>query len=338
MKLSTLLLVGSMAISHAAGSYAQKATVSLNAQNQTVETVLDKIEDQTEFSFFFNNRHVDLNRKVSVSAKESDIFKVLDNIFAGTNVHYSVVDKKIILSTESASVSGVQQDKKTVSGIIKDEFGDPVIGANVVEKGTTNGTVTDANGKYMLTVTPGSSLQISFIGFNEQEVKIGKESVINITLREDMQSLDEVVVVGYGTVKKGNLTNAVTSVKADVLENRPVSSMADALQGQVPGLSIVQSGRPGEASKMQLRGVTSLNKKDDDKNSNGQPLLLVDGIPTDAENFNYLNVEDIESVSVLKDDASAAIYGSRAANGVILVTTSVVKQVSLFSATMVMWV
>ena len=314
MKLSTLLLVGSMAISHAAGSYAQKATVSLNAQNQTVETVLDKIENQTEFSFFFNNRHVDLNRKVSVSAKESDIFKVLDNIFAGTNVRYSVVNKKIILSTESASVSSVQQDKKTVSGIIKDEFGDPVIGANVVEKGTTNGTVTDANGKYMLTVTPGSSLQISFIGFNEQVVKIGKESVINITLREDMQALDEVVVVGYGTVKKGNLTNAVTSVKAEVLENRPVSSMADALQGQVPGLSIVQSGRPGEASSMQLRGATSLN-------SGGSPLLLVDGIPTDAEDFNYLNVEDIESVSVLKDAASAAIYGSRAANGVILVTT-----------------
>ena len=207
-----------------------------------------------------------------------------------------------------------QQNKKTVSGIVKDENGEPIIGANVVEKGTTNGTVTDMDGKYTLTVTLGGSLQISYIGFNEQVIKVGKESLINITLHEDTQSLDEVVVVGYGTVKKGNLTNAVTSVKADVLENRPVSSVADALQGQVPGLSIVQSGRPGEASSMQLRGATSLN-------SGGSPLLLVDGIPTDTENFNYLNVEDIESVSVLKDAASAAVYGSRAANGVILITT-----------------
>lgn len=321
MKLYILLLFCSIGLIQATNSYAQKATVNLEIQNQTVKEVLDEIEKQSEFSFFFNIKHVDLQRKPSVAARKSDIFKVLDIVFAGTNVHYSVIDKKIILSTESASVSSVQQNKKTVSGIVKDENGEPVIGANIVEAGTTNGTITSTDGKYTLTVVPGSSLQISYIGFNEQIVKVGKESVINITLREDMQSLDEVVVVGYGTVKKGNLTNAVTSVKAEVLENRPVSSMADALQGQVPGLSIVQSGRPGKASSIQLRGVTSLNTKDDDVNSNGSPLLLVDGIPTDAENFNYLNVEDIESVSVLKDAASAAIYGSRAANGVILVTT-----------------
>lgn len=315
MKLYIFLLCCSIGLAQATNSYAQKATVSLNMQNQTVQSVLDEIENQSEFSFFFNTRHVDLNRRVSVNTKNSNVFKVLDNVFAGTNVRYSVVDKKIILSTESVSVPDVQQqNKKTVSGIVKDENGEPIIGANVVEKGTTNGTVTDMDGKYTLAVTLGGSLQISYIGFNEQVIKVGKESLINITLHEDTQSLDEVVVVGYGTVKKGNLTNAVTSVKADVLENRPVSSVADALQGQVPGLSIVQSGRPGEASSMQLRGATSLN-------SGGSPLLLVDGIPTDTENFNYLNVEDIESVSVLKDAASAAVYGSRAANGVILITT-----------------
>lgn len=322
MKLSVFLLLCTIGLAQASGSYAQKATVNLEMRNQTVKEVLDEIEEQSDFSFFFNIKHVDLDRKVSVVAKKSDIFKVLETVFAGTDVRYSVVDRKIILSTESVSVPGVQQkNKKTVSGIVKDENGEPVIGANVIENGTTNGTVTNMDGKYTLTVAPGSNLQISYIGFNEQVVKIGKESVINITLREDTQALDEVVVVGYGTVKKGNLTNAVTSVKADVLENRPVSSMADALQGQVPGLSIVQSGRPGKAASMQLRGATSLNKKADDKYSNGAPLLLVDGIPTDAENFNYLNVEDIESMSVLKDAASAAIYGSRAANGVILVTT-----------------
>ena len=207
MKLYIFLLCCSIGLAQATNSYAQKATVSLNMQNQTVQSVLDEIENQSEFSFFFNTRHVDLNRRVSVNTKNSNVFKVLDNVFAGTNVRYSVVDKKIILSTESVSVPDVQQqNKKTVSGIVKDENGEPIIGANVVEKGTTNGTVTDMDGKYTLTVTLGGSLQISYIGFNEQVIKVGKESLINITLHEDTQSLDEVVVVGYGTVKKGNLT------------------------------------------------------------------------------------------------------------------------------------
>ena len=182
MKLYIFLLCCSIGLAQATNSYAQKATVSLNMQNQTVQSVLDEIENQSEFSFFFNTRHVDLNRRVSVNTKNSNVFKVLDNVFAGTNVRYSVVDKKIILSTESVSVPDVQQqNKKTVSGIVKDENGEPIIGANVVEKGTTNGTVTDMDGKYTLTVTLGGSLQISYIGFNEQVIKVGKESLINIT-------------------------------------------------------------------------------------------------------------------------------------------------------------
>ena len=309
MKLYVFLLFCSISLVQATNSYAQKATVNLEMQNQTVQTVLDEIENQSEFSFFFNTRHVDLNRRVSVTAQKSNIFKVLDNIFAGTNVHYSVVDKKIILSVESIAV--LQQEKKTISGVVKDENGEPVIGANVVEKGTTNGTVTDVEGQYSLSVSPGSTLFISYIGYNSLEAKVGKGNVINVTLHEDTKVLDEVVVVGYGSVKKGNLTTAVTSVKSELLTNRPSQTITDALQGAVPGLSIVQSGRPGSASSMQLRGATSLNES-------GSPLLLVDGVPSE---FNYLNVDDIESVTVLKDAASAAIYGSRAAHGVILVTT-----------------
>ena len=309
MKLYVFLLFCSISLVQATNSYAQKATVNLEMQNQTVQTVLDEIENQSEFSFFFNTRHVDLNRRVSVTAQKSNIFKVLDNIFAGTNVHYSVVDKKIILSVESIAV--LQQEKKTISGVVKDENGEPVIGANVVEKGTTNGTVTDVEGQYSLSVSPGSTLFISYIGYNSLEAKVGKGNVINVTLHEDTKVLDEVVVVGYGSVKKGNLTTAVTAVKSELLTNRPSQTITDALQGAVPGLSIVQSGRPGSASSMQLRGATSLNES-------GSPLLLVDGVPSE---FNYLNVDDIESVTVLKDAASAAIYGSRAAHGVILVTT-----------------
>lgn len=310
MKLYIFLLICSVSFVQATNSYAQKATINLEMRDQTVKEVLDEIEDQSEFSFFFNIRHVDLQRRVSVVAEKSDIFKVLDNVFAGTNVHYSVVDKKIILSTEP-QVFQQEKRQRRITGIVKDERGGTVIGANIIEKGTTNGVVTDINGEYSLLVSPGSTLLVSYIGYDKQEIKIGKNDVINILLREDAEALDEVVVVGYGSVKKGNLTTAVTSVKSDVLTNRPVQTVADALQGQVPGLNIVQSGRPGKASSMQLRGATSLNET-------GSPLLLVDGVPGE---FNYLNVDDIESVTVLKDAASAAIYGSRAAHGVILVTT-----------------
>ena len=310
MKLSVFLLLCSIGLAQATDSYAQKATVNLEMRNQTVKEVLDEIEEQSDFSFFFNIKHVDLNRRVSVVAKKSDIFKVLETVFAGTDVRYSVVDRKIILSTESL-VSQQEKDQKRITGVVRDERGGLVIGANIIEKGTTNGVVTDINGKYSLLVSPGSTLLVSYIGYNKQEIKIGKKDVIDISLREDAEALDEVVVVGYGSVKKGNLTTAVTAVKSDVLTNRPVQTVTDALQGQVPGLNIVQSGRPGKASSMQLRGATSLNET-------GSPLLLVDGVPGE---FNYLNVDDIESVTVLKDAASAAIYGSRAAHGVILITT-----------------
>lgn len=311
MKLSTLLLVGSMAISHAAGSYAQKATVSLNAQNQTVETVLDKIENQTEFSFFFNNRHVDLNRKVSVSAKESDIFKVLDNIFAGTNVRYSVVDKKIILSAENI-VS--QQTKKTVTGIIQDEKGEPIVGANVVEKGTMNGTVTNMDGEYSLSVSKDAILQVSYIGYISKDVPTMNKTMINVIIQENLQALDEVVVVGYGTQKRVNLSGAVETVTSKVLENRSTNNVAVALQGLVPNLNISPNGGQANAEPtFNIRGETSIN--------GGGPLILVDGIPTSASDFSRMNSMDIENISVLKDASSAAIYGARASFGVILVTT-----------------
>ena len=180
MKLYIFLLCCSIGLAQATNSYAQKATVSLNMQNQTVQSVLDEIENQSEFSFFFNTRHVDLNRRVSVDTDKSDIFKVLDNIFAGTNVRYSVVDKKIILSTETAVL---QQTKKTVTGIVKDQNGEPVIGANVVEKRTTNGTVTDIDGKFMLEISENAILLISYIGYEVQEIKPGSENTLDVKLK-----------------------------------------------------------------------------------------------------------------------------------------------------------
>lgn len=306
MKLYIFLLFCSIGLAQAADSYAQKATVNLKMQNQTVQTVLNEIENQSEFSFFFNTKHVDLNRKVSVDADKSDIFKVLDNIFAGTNVRYSVVDRKIILSTESTSVSGIQQNKKTVNGTVKDENGEPIIGANVMVKGTTDGTVTDIDGHFSLNVKKGDLLEISYIGYLSSEIEIGNEQSLAVTLKEDTKTLDEVVVVGYGTQKKGNLTGSIATVKSEEMTVAPVASTINTLGGRLPGLISRQtSGQPGaDQATISVRGFDCA-------------IWIVDGIETD---FNQVDPNQIESISILKD-GSASIYGARAGNGVILVTT-----------------
>lgn len=322
MKLSVFLLVGSMSLAQAADSYAQKATVSIEMRNQTVKEVLDEIEEQSDFSFFFNIKHVDLDRKVSVVANKSDIFKVLDNIFAGTNVHYSVVDRKIILSTEKQGMAVSQQQKgKKITGVIKDQNGEPVIGANVVVKGTTNGTITDIDGKFNLEVPENAVLSITYIGYNPMEIKTGKDSVLDIVMKEDTQALDEVVVVAYGTQKKVNLTAAVETVDRKVLSNRPVRTTSEMLEGVVPNLNIsTTSGAPDASSSLNIRGFTGMtvNDKKELVTESGSPLVLVDGV---EQSMDFVNPNDIESISVLKDAAASAIYGSRAPYGVILITT-----------------
>lgn len=313
MKLSVFLLICSVGLAQATDSYAQKATVNLEIRNQTVKEVLDEIEEQSDFSFFFNIKHVDLDRKVSVVAKKSDIFKVLETVFAGTNVHYSVVDKKIILSTEK-QISQQNKEEKKITGVVKDQNGEPIIGANVSVKGITMGTITDIDGHFMLEVPEDGIILVSYIGYVPQEVKVGNRTQLNIFLQEDLQALEEIVVVGYGTQKKVNLTGAVTAVSGEEMTKRPVANATTMLQGQVPGLRVVQgSGQPGdEGVSLKVRGVGTFS------GSGASPLVLINGIPGDMA---YLDPSMIESVSVLKDAASAAIYGARAANGVIMVTT-----------------
>lgn len=313
MKLSVFLLVCSIGLAQAADSYAQKATVSLEMRNQTVKDVLDEIEEQSDFSFFFNIKHVDLQRKVSVVANKSDIFKVLKIVFAGTDVRYSVVDKKIILSTEKQESLTVQQKGKVITGVVKDQNGEPVIGANVVEKGTTNGSITDIDGKFSLTVSDKAIIQVSYIGYTGQELSVGNQSNLAIVLKEDSQSLDEVVVVGYGVQKKVNLTGSVSSVSSEELAERPQPNVQNMIQGKIAGLQIVSnSAQPGrDSGSILIRGKGSFG-------ADSAPLILVDGV---VGELSTLSPEDIESISVLKDAASASIYGARAANGVILVTT-----------------
>lgn len=310
MKLSVFLLLCSIGLAQATDSYAQKATVNLEMRNQTVKEVLDEIEEQSDFSFFFNIKHVDLHRRVSVVAKKSDIFKVLETVFAGTDVRYSVVDRKIILSTEKQEIQQNKGEKK-ITGIVTDQNGEPVIGANVVEKGTTNGTITDFDGKYSLTVSNGNILIVSYIGYKSKEIQIGNNKELNISIEEDLHTLDEVVVVGYGTQKKVNLTGSVASVSSKDLTERVQTNMLSSIQGTVPGVMVVNN--PGEGITINFRGRGNLGTS--------APLYVIDGIISDATFFSNLNPNSIESISFLKDAASSAIYGARAAYGVVLVTT-----------------
>lgn len=309
-------LIGSAGLVQATNTYAQTTTVSLHVENQTVGDVLQQIENKTEFSFFYNNRHVDLNRQVSISMNETNIFKILDAVFDGTDVVYQVVDNRIVLSKRNETLPLVQQSGKKITGTVLDATGMPVIGANVMVKGTTNGTITDMDGKFTLEVDNNATLVVSYIGFSDQEIKVGNQTSLSVTLKEDAEALDELVVVGYGTQKKVNLTGAVASISSEEIESRPISNIAQALQGVSPGLNISSSasrgGEAGVGMDINIRGVGTLTS------GGGTPYILVDGIPMD---LNNVNPEDVVNISVLKDASSAAIYGARAAYGVILITT-----------------
>ncbi|WP_289005171.1 TonB-dependent receptor [uncultured Parabacteroides sp.] len=313
MKLSTFLLACSMGVTQAAGTYAQKAIVSIEMRNETVKEILDEIEEQSEFSFFFNIKHVDLQRRVSVVADKSDIFKVLDVVFAGTNVRYSVVDKKIILSTGQEVQQNIQ--KKNITGVVKDQNGEPVTGANVVEKGTTNGTITDIDGKFSLQIDDKAILQVSFIGYVDQTVAVKGKSLLELTLKEDAQKLDEVVVTGYGVQKKASLTGSISSLKMDdELKTLSSSNMTSVLAGTMAGLKVnTRTGVPGTSAEMSIRTSGSWNST--------PPVYVIDGVVREKADFDRLDVNEVDNISILKDAASAAIYGSRSSGGVVLVTT-----------------
>lgn len=331
MRLLILLLVCSVGLSYAADTYAQKTMISIDARNQRVEDVLKEIEKQSDFDFFFNNKHVDLNRRVSVSVTKGNIFSILKEVFAGTNVKYSVLDKKIILSVEAQLPQ--QERTVTVSGVVTDSNGDPVIGASVVEQGGKgSGTITDLDGKFTLKITPESKeLKISYIGYQTQVVKAVAGKKLSIVLKEDAKVLDEVVVVGYGTQTKKSLTGAVSMMDMKDIEATTVTTVSHALAGKAAGLKVnLQSAQPAGGSKFRIRGEASTG-------AGNEPLFVIDGFPVGSGNslesgniynagttdnvLESLNPDDIESISVLKDAASTAIYGARAGHGVILITT-----------------
>lgn len=311
MRISVFFLLLLVCQTFAAATYSQENHLTLKMENARIIDVLDRIEDESQFLFLFNQKLVDVERKVNVDVKKENIEKILSEIFKDTNVSYVVKNRQIILTTANPESINVKQ-KKTVSGKVTDNTGQSIPGVSIVIKGTSTGTITNADGNYSLPNIPESAvLQFSFVGMKEQEIVVGKKTNINVILVEESVGIDEVVAIGYGTQKKANLTGAVSMVTSERLENRPIVSAGQGLQGVIPGLNITfDSGDPTDAADFNIRGFESIN--------GGSPLILVDGVPMDPD---QINPGDIASVNVLKDAAAAAIYGARAAFGVILIET-----------------
>lgn len=303
IRIISFLLFTLILSSHAVNSNSQNARVTVRASNTSLKEVLNTIEKQTDYLFVYNI-NVNTNLKVEVNATNQPVKQILDALLPSIGLSYVQEGSYIVVS--SSTQEGVNQQKVTITGIVTDANGEPVIGANVVEKGTTNGTITDIDGKYSLETSLLSVLQVSYIGYNSQEITVKNRKAINIQLKEDTQAIDEVIVVGYGVQRKGNLTGSVSAIKTEKLTAAPIANVTNALAGQLPGLLAKQnSGQPGsDGASLSIRGF-------------GNPLVIVDGVESE---FSNIDPNQIESISILKDGA-ASIYGARAGNGVILVTT-----------------
>jgi len=298
-------------------SYSQQTKLSLNVKNTSVKDVLKMIEDQSDFSFMYNASKINVYREININVEQSSISNILNKIFENYNVSYKVIGRNIIISSNSETneFSSVEQQYKTVSGKVTDNSGVPLPGVSVVIKGTSSGVITDVNGSYALLKVPENAVVVfSFVGMKRQEIVAAGKTRIDLVMQEDALDIEEVVAVGYGTQKKTNLSGAVSQVSSKTLENRSVTSIGQGLQGLIPNLNIsVASGQSNVAPTFNVRGFTSIN--------GGEPLILVDNVPVSAGELSRFNPNDIESISILKDAASSAIYGGRAAYGVVLVKT-----------------
>jgi len=316
MKISAFFLFFSLVNVIAAPGYSQATKISLDIKDATIEDVLSKIEDVSEFYFLYNQKLVDVSRKVSIEANQDPIAEILKDIFP-VDVKFAVYDRQIILTpvNQSVSISELPQ-QQFVTGVVTDKNGAPLAGVNVVVTGTTLGTMTDILGKYSIEVPRGSrSLTFSFIGMVPQEILIGASATIDVALSEDAIGLSEVVVVGYGTQKKKDLTGSISSVKVDAYKSQPVLSASSALRGRVSGMQVTNtSGAPGGQVKIRIRGANSIN-------ASNEPLYVIDGIALSSIGLKDININDIESMEILKDASATSIYGSRGANGVVLLTT-----------------
>lgn len=311
MRISTFLLMVCVFCSYAGNAHSQNAKVSIRMNNVKLDKILNEIENQTDYLFIYNNQ-VDINKITSVKVKNEAVAQVLDRILSGTGINYELEGTHIILTTEAIKDLHAQQQAKTVTGTVTDVSGEPIIGANIRIKGTTTGTITDIDGNFSIEAKPQSVIEVSYIGYLTQETVINNQKSIRFLLKEDTKTLDEVVVIGYGVQKKADLTGSVANINTEKLNTQSNANIGQALQGKIAGVDIVsQGGAPGSGTRIMVRGIGTLN--------NASPLYIVDGMYMNS--IDHINPNDIASIDVLKDASSAAIYGSRAANGVIIVTT-----------------
>lgn len=285
--------------------YAQSVKLSLHKENATFEEIFQEIEAKTGYKFVYNTSDIDRNERVSIQQSNQDINEILRNLLRNKrDLSFRISNKHIAL---------FKRQVKQFSGIVLDPRGETVIGANVLVKGTTNGTITDINGKFSLNAAEGDILQISYIGYNTQEITLKNQSILKITLYEDLQTIDEVVVIGYGVAKKTDLTGSITQVKTEKLENYTPSNVSDLLRTSIPGMSVGYSVSAKGNSDMKIRGDNTLT-------AGSGPLIVVDGSIYNGD-VSDINPNDIERLDIMKDASSAAVYGSRATNGVVAITT-----------------
>lgn len=333
-KMKTLLLLGVLLFGFTVSAQSQKG--SLDFKNERVEKVLASIKSQTGMSLVFSDQLVDVNRKVTMQLKDVTLKEALTRLLSGINLTFEIRNNKIYF-IEKKAVSQPGSRKKRVTGVVKDVMGEPLIGANVVEKGrSTNGVITDFNGKFTLEVDESASLVVSYIGYLAQDIPTKGKGDFHIILKEDTNTLDEVVVTGYGDFKKATYTGSASVLTTEKLEALPVVSVGQMIESNIPGISVVAgtSSQPGAKTTLRVRGVASMN-------ASTEPLYVLDGVPIpsyDLSNFTSmseaggmgfietLNPADIESITVLKDAASASLYGAKGANGVVLITTKKGKE------------
>ncbi|MDX9883884.1 MAG: TonB-dependent receptor [Prolixibacteraceae bacterium] len=311
MKL-TIVLTLLLTVQLSASVYSQNSKMNLQLNNATLLELLQSIESNSDYKFFYNNDEIDVSRKVSVNASNIEVEAILKEVFGNTPYSFKMMKNNLILieNTKGAAIQAAGQ-QKTVSGKVTDSSGQPLPGVSVVVKGTTTGTITDFDGKYTLANVPAdATLVFSFVGMKTQEISVSGKSSLQVSMEEDAVGIEEVVAIGYGSILKKDLTSSITTVSAEELNKGVIRDPVLALQGKVPGLNITKDGSPYGSASITLRGVSSLTLS-------GTPFYIVDGMP----NALMPAMDDIVSIDVLKDASATAIYGSRAANGVIIITT-----------------
>lgn len=307
MKLTSVLLCAGF-LQLSAHGFSQER-ISVNYHNINIGKLLNVIGQKSDYTFLYKNASIP-DRKISISMKDAPVAEVLDKALAGTSLGYKIMKDNLVVILEA----GETVQDVHIKGRVTDETGNPLIGVTVLVKGTMQGAKTDNDGRFTLAVPETATIEFSFVGYETQQMKAREGAVFNIALKANSSGLNEVVVVGYGKQKRANLSGAVDAISGKELENRPIANIGNGLQGLLPNLNITNdNGRVSSAPKFNLRGLTSIN--------GGDPFILVDNIPFTNEEVSRLNPADVESVTTLKDAAAAAIYGARAAFGVVLITT-----------------